>query len=87
MVNNFNGIKTNNHLSPETQRKTTIYGIGQLAWYTNKHGMVKLDNEIPRPTISLWISNNNTYINKQIHFPSKRPYMLVTKMNDKINMD
>jgi 16S rRNA A1518/A1519 N6-dimethyltransferase RsmA/KsgA/DIM1 with predicted DNA glycosylase/AP lyase activity len=39
----------------------TQYSVGQLAWDTNKRGMVKLANEIPRPTISLWISNDNTY--------------------------
>jgi hypothetical protein len=60
MVNNSNGIKTNNHLSPQTQRKTTIHGVGQLALDTNKRGMVELANDIPRLTISLWISNDNS---------------------------
>jgi hypothetical protein len=85
MVNNSNGIKTNNHLSSHTQRKseTTIYSVGQLAWDTNKRDMVKLANEIPRPTISLWISNDNTYINKhRFAFPQKG-HTLVTKMNER----
>ena len=89
MVNNSNGIKTNNHLSPQAQRKTTMHGVGQLAWDTNKRGMVELANDIPRPTISLWISNDNSYINKHrlaLAVPQKG-HTLVNKMKDKINMD
>jgi hypothetical protein len=87
MVNNSNGIKTNNHLSPQTQRKTTIHGVGQLALDTNKRGMVELANDIPRLTISLWISNDNSYINKHRLAVPQKGHTLVTKMNDKINMD
>ena len=58
-----------------------------MALDTNKRGMVELANDIPRLTISLWISNDNSYINKHRLAVPQKGHTLVTKMNDKINMD
>ena len=66
-------------------KKTATYDVGNLSpclGQTQKCGRLK-------PVI--WISNDNTGINKQskttlIHFHSKRPHTII-RMNDNINMD
>ena len=63
MVNNFTDIITNNYLSAQiiehTWKKTTTYGVVNLAWDSHKN--VTGFNQLMGPTSDHWISYSNTY--------------------------